>query len=128
MKTDTRIWTHKAPADYNWYWKKKINSLKENMQEWYEHGKYTLSKGVEYLITRSYNALIDRQERMQIADLVWSRMSQPKHRFFLWLGLQRRLLTKERLLKLQVYVKNINCCLCVDQVNETHQHLFMDCQ
>lgn len=69
------------------------------MYGWYEQGVYKLSRGGGYSITRSYIALLGGMQRLHIADLIWSSVAQSKHRFFLWLGAQRRLLTRERLVK-----------------------------
>ncbi|XP_019255152.1 PREDICTED: uncharacterized protein LOC109233742 [Nicotiana attenuata] len=67
-------------------------------------------------------------QRLHTADLIWSSVAQPKQRFFVWLGAQRRLLTKKMLVKLQIHVDNVECCLCDEQkTTETSQHLFVEC-
>nr|XP_016463101.1 PREDICTED: uncharacterized protein LOC107786164 [Nicotiana tabacum] len=126
MKTETNFWEHKPPMDCNWYWK-KLNSLKERMQEWYVQGRYVLTVNGEYSITRSYLDIIGSHSRMRIAELVWTAMAQPRHRFIMWLAIHGRLLTRERLLKLQIPVENMYCCLCDAQVMETNTHLFGEC-
>ncbi|XP_059285114.1 uncharacterized protein LOC132038465 [Lycium ferocissimum] len=43
------------------------------------------------------------------------------------LACQDRLLTKERLTKLNIHVDDQICCLCDGNRNETQRHLFADC-
>ncbi|KAK4737698.1 hypothetical protein R3W88_001395 [Solanum pinnatisectum] len=47
-----------------------------------------------------------------------------RHRFIVWLAYQNRLLTKERLQKLNMLIGDD---LCVDEQVETQQHLFVEC-
>ncbi|WMV36747.1 hypothetical protein MTR67_030132, partial [Solanum verrucosum] len=61
------------------------------------------------------------------AELVWTVVAQPKHRFILWLAEQRRLLTKERLANMHIRVEDGICCLCDGQQIETTMHLFVEC-
>ncbi|XP_070050321.1 uncharacterized protein [Nicotiana tomentosiformis] len=126
IKNDPNVWSHTAPQDFSWYWK-KLNSLKEKMQEWYVQGKYILTPKGDYSITSSYNALLGGQVKMENASLVWSKFAQPKHRFIAWLATKKRLLTKERLGQMRIIVIDMDCCLCDDQEIETSQHLFGNC-
>ncbi|XP_075091651.1 uncharacterized protein LOC142171846 [Nicotiana tabacum] len=123
IKNDPNVWSHTVPQDFSWYWK-KLNSLKEKMQEWYVQGKYILTPKGDYSITSSYNALLGGQVKMENASLVWSKFAQPKHRFIAWLATKKRLLTKERLGQMRIIVIDMDCCLCDDQEIETSQHLF----
>ncbi|WMV38625.1 hypothetical protein MTR67_032010, partial [Solanum verrucosum] len=92
MKNDTSIWTHITPIGCSWYWR-KINALKEHMQGWYNHRRYMLTQTGKYSITKSYQALMGTKPRWNIAELVWTSMAIPKHRFMTWLAVQGRLLT-----------------------------------
>lgn len=112
--------------DCSWYWK-KLNSLKERMQEWYVQGRYVLTVNGEYSITRNYLDITGSHSRMRITELVWTVMAQLRHRFIMWLAIHGRLLTRERLLKLQILVENVYCCLCDAHVMETNIHLFGEC-
>lgn len=105
MKTDANIWTDKAPHDCSWYWR-KLNSLKEDMKEWYDQGRYKLTSNGNYSITSSYHAIIGSQNRLANTELIWNAIAQPKHRFVTWLVVQGRLFTKERLQKLHVPVED----------------------
>ncbi|XP_049382966.1 uncharacterized protein LOC125847373 [Solanum stenotomum] len=108
--------------------KRKINALKEHMQGWYNHRRYMLTQTGKYSITKSYQALMDTKPRWNIAELVWTSMAIPKHRFITWLVVQGRLLTQERKLRLQIHVEDTACCLCEEKVMETNVHLFEDCK
>ena len=57
---------------------------------------------------------------------VWNILSIPKHKFISWLAVQERLQTTTILAKLGVSV-NDKCLIC-DEREETHYHLFFQCQ
>lgn len=103
MKSDINIWMHRPPNDCSWYWK-KLDSLKNDMINWYTNGRYILTYSGFYSITSSYNTLIGAHIRCRIDDLVWTAVAQPKHRFVLWLAVQGRLLTKARLIYLNISI------------------------
>ncbi|KAK4717695.1 hypothetical protein R3W88_016033 [Solanum pinnatisectum] len=127
IKTDASIWTHKVPTDCNWYWK-KLNGIKILMQGWYNQGRYLLTQSGNYSITRSYLALMGYRPKMRTAELIWTSMSLPKHRFMVWLAVQGRLLTQERKVRMNIPVEDVACCLCDEQVMETTVHLFEECK
>nr|XP_009803524.1 PREDICTED: uncharacterized protein LOC104248869 [Nicotiana sylvestris] len=72
-------------------------------------------------------ALMGVNGKMDIVTLIWNNITQPKHRFIVWLVVKYRLLTQERLAHLQIQVENANCCLCNSGIMETPQHLFGEC-
>nr|XP_016487754.1 PREDICTED: uncharacterized protein LOC107807825 [Nicotiana tabacum] len=51
--------------------------------------------------------------------------SVPKYQFILWLALQKRLSTTDRMAKWGIQVPR-NCELCIADAEETHAHLFFD--
>ncbi|XP_070007590.1 uncharacterized protein [Nicotiana sylvestris] len=126
MKTDHDIWAHTPPIDSSWYWR-KLNSTKELMKEWYSQGRYTLTSEGSYSITQSYLAILGQQQKMKIADLIWTAVAQPKHRFIGWLATLGRLLTKDRMIGMQLQVEDINCNLCNEDTLESQDHLFVKC-
>lgn len=83
MKTERNIWNYMPPTDCSWYWK-KLNSLIVTMVQWYHNNQCLLTTNGAYSVTRSYNALIETQTRLQEANLIWSNILQPKHRFFIF--------------------------------------------
>ncbi|KAH0704370.1 hypothetical protein KY285_018648 [Solanum tuberosum] len=122
LKEDS-LW---APLDSSWYWR-KLNSLKDRMRDWYEQGCYNLTAKGAYSISRSYMALAGDQMKCDVAELVWNRVSPPKHRFIMWLVVHQRFLTKGRLAHTNIFIEDMSCCLCDTHDVETSQHLFKDC-
>ncbi|KAH0710393.1 hypothetical protein KY290_012418 [Solanum tuberosum] len=98
------------------------------MQGWYSQGRYNLTSNGTYSITRSYLVIIGHRPQMRTADLVWTAMAIPKHRFMVWLAIQGRLLTQERKQKLHIQVDDTDCFLCEEKVMETNVHLFETCK
>nr|XP_033513248.1 uncharacterized protein LOC117277926 [Nicotiana tomentosiformis] len=96
------------------------------MEDWYNQGRYKLTSNIEYSITQSYLSLIVQYNKLEVATLVWTALAQPKNRFIMWLAVQRRLLTKERMLKLHIQLEDSSCYLCNCQVLETNEHLFKE--
>lgn len=72
MKIYTNIWSHEAPEDSNWYWS-KINASKEKIKDWYIQGKYNLTEGGTYSISRNYNVILEPQTMQEnvILQLGW---------------------------------------------------------
>lgn len=87
MKAKGDIWSHIPPQDCCWYWK-KLNSLKGQMQEWYQNGTYSLTAKGNYSVTSSYLAMLGTIIRMKEADLVWSSVMQPRQQMIVWLANQ----------------------------------------
>lgn len=126
MKSNQDIWTHSPPLDSSWYWR-KLNSVKEGMREWYSQGRYILNPAGEYSINHNYLAIIGRQQKLEVADLVWTAVAQPKHRFIGWLATLEKLLTKDRMIGMQIQVENVHCILCNEDALESQDHLFAKC-
>lgn len=97
------------------------------MQHWYKNGQCMLTQSGAYSVTQSYNAILGPQRRMEESDLIWSGVMQPKHIFIVWLANQNRLLTKDRLTRLNIPVNNLLCVLCTRDQPETPTHLFAEC-
>ncbi|KAK4730417.1 hypothetical protein R3W88_023405 [Solanum pinnatisectum] len=94
------------------------------MRNWYLQGMYNLTHYGQYSISANYNAMLGELNKLKIVDLIWTSIAQPRHRMIMWLAIQGRLLTKERMLRLNNPVDNEICCLCQNQVMETQLHLF----
>lgn len=81
----------------------------------------------EYSVTKSYDALQGRQERMKKVSLVWNSVMMPRHRFIVWLVYQERLLTKARFQKLNMLHGDNKCNICAGNKVETQMYLFVEC-
>lgn len=101
MRGEQNIWNHKPPSDCSWYWR-KLNSIKTYMIAWYNNGTYCLSPNGRYSVTSSYNAMLGDLHKLEAADLILNSITLPRHKIIIWLANQERLLTKERLAKLQI--------------------------
>lgn len=97
------------------------------MQGWYLQRQFLLTGNGNYSITRRYLALAGPHDSLDTAELVWNSVALPKHRFLMWLAVQNRILTKERLMKMNIQVEDNCCVLCQVQVLETSRHVFVDC-
>lgn len=52
---------------------------------------------------------------------------QPKHRFILWLAMQKKLLTKDRIIGMGIPCRDGACGLCELNSLEDVQHLLLQC-
>ncbi|KAK4726637.1 hypothetical protein R3W88_031554 [Solanum pinnatisectum] len=59
--------------------------------------------------------------------MIWNSLMLPRHRFIIWLANQEKLLTKERMIRLQMPIEDDKCCLCGESKLETQVHLFAEC-
>ncbi|XP_075091626.1 uncharacterized protein LOC142171820 [Nicotiana tabacum] len=126
MNNGVDFWNHIPQADSSWYWK-RLHKLKLCMVNWYRNGKYSLNANGKYSVMQGYLKLIGDTPKMDIVELVWNRSSLPKHRFILWLAVQGRLLTKERMLTMGLQCENTTCVLCNGAGMESAIHLFSNC-
>lgn len=127
MKTCRNIWDHCSPQDSSWYWK-KLNGLKEKMVNWYRRGIYRLTNNGIYSVSSSYIDILGPLTRLTEADLIWNSIMLPSQRVIMWVPYQNKLLTKERMMRLQFPdVGDTNCCLCALATIENQHHLFVDC-
>ncbi|XP_019223364.1 PREDICTED: uncharacterized protein LOC109205143 [Nicotiana attenuata] len=107
-------------------WGKKEGQKKVALVVW-DKGRYTLTPEGSYSITRSYLEIISRQQKLKVADLIWTAVAQPKHRFIGWLATLGMLLTKDRMIGMQLQVENISCNLCNEDTLESQDYLFVKC-
>lgn len=126
MKENQDIWEHIPPQDSSRYWR-KLNGLKKDMKEWYFQGVYVLTINGKYSTGAGYISLLGAQNKIRTVELIRNKISQPRHRFIIWLVVQGRLLTKDRLQRMNIPVDNTTCGLCDAQAVETQKHLFSEC-
>lgn len=112
-------WRYQPPQDSNWYWK-KICEVKERVKALRIQSE--ISRMSTYCVRRVYERLCGAEIKVGWAVFVWNRLSIPKHRFCMWLVMQGRLKTRDRLMAKGV-CGNDGCGLCM-QHQETHVHLF----
>uniref|UniRef100_A0A803PCI5 Reverse transcriptase zinc-binding domain-containing protein n=1 Tax=Cannabis sativa TaxID=3483 RepID=A0A803PCI5_CANSA len=115
-------WGYNAPAHNSWYWC-RIVKVKEEVKLIFTPDQFT---GSDFKIAHMYKMLNQEQRSFHVSKQVWRRLNVPKHNFLLWIVVQNRLKTKERLQKRQI-VADASCILCKNAVENT-LHLFFDCR
>lgn len=80
----------------------------------------------KFSIKQVYNDLQVKEESVSWNKLVWYSQNIPKHAFILWLAIQNKLVTQDKLKKWGTYDMMI-CNLCYEDM-DSHQHLFFDCK
>ncbi|CAI9115068.1 OLC1v1015902C1 [Oldenlandia corymbosa var. corymbosa] len=112
--------------------KEYINASRIVMSFWDElkpavqNGKWMVNGGREYTASRGYQWLRGQGEKFEAAPIIWSKFSVPKHSLISWLAWRGRLLTCDKLEKMQVAVDDPTCILC-NKTRETGLHLFFAC-
>ncbi|XP_074298874.1 uncharacterized protein LOC141629839 [Silene latifolia] len=119
-----RLWKDYEPSiSSSWAWKRICevkNKLKHHMfdEAWRGNDQ-------EYSVQLGYSWLAE-----EVADVPWytwirNRIMLPKHEVFIWLVARNRLLTQDRLMKMNIVQGN--CCFLCGAAEETIDHLFFLC-
>ncbi|XP_020260934.1 uncharacterized protein LOC109837204 [Asparagus officinalis] len=129
---ESNIWQVRVKSGDSWLWKQLLKArdkavnlvggtdmLIQSIRSCYNQSKIQLSELYKILSPINVNVSVPW------ADTVWESSNLPKHSFILWLAIQNRLLTKDRLLKRGVIQSN-HCSLC-EGGSESHKHLYFDC-
>ncbi|KAL2922251.1 FAD-dependent oxidoreductase domain-containing protein 2 [Bienertia sinuspersici] len=90
-----------------------------------------ISAGVDimeptYSIKKVYESLRPRANKIHWSKAIWCSIAVPKNQFMAWLAFRQRLLTKDRLKRMNL-VEDQRCCLCISE-DETLSHLLFDCE
>lgn len=75
--------------------------------------------------SKCYELLIGPVSIFPIYKQVWCSLALPRHRIVFWLGTQKKLQTKDRLIRRMQGLTD--CCLVCDKAVESHSHLFYEC-
>ncbi|XP_062109857.1 uncharacterized protein LOC133821725 [Humulus lupulus] len=114
-------WDYSATADSSWYWRQVVR-VKDLIKSFLSKNSFEQS---HFSIADLYNVLNHKQQTRFCYDAIWLRGIFPKHRFFMWPYLFRRLKTKDRLQKFGLGIDSL-CSIC-GLKEESHNHLFFDC-
>lgn len=96
---------------------REVFSTVGDVSQFVYNGKYSISKMYKYLK--------GEHEKVAWKRLICNNKASPKSVFILWLAIQNRLATKDRLLSWNIPVDG-TCCLCQQEL-ETTSHIFFDC-
>ncbi|XP_060200662.1 uncharacterized protein LOC132628929 [Lycium barbarum] len=84
------------------------------------------SVGGKFSIKQAYQASIPQYPKVQWKTLVLLKGPIPRQQFILWMAIQNRLATTDRLAHWGIQVDPI-CKLCTIGATENHRHLFFEC-
>ncbi|XP_021853707.1 uncharacterized protein [Spinacia oleracea] len=134
---DVQIWNTAFMGKYVWalvkkqdnVWIRWINSVYLKDGDWWEYqaGSFAKFENMpQYSVKQVYEKLVGNKPRVHWDKMVWNRLNVPKHRFICWLAVRSRLQTTDNLAKIGIS-QSAKCLICgLD--DETHQHLFFQCQ
>ncbi|XP_021836449.2 uncharacterized protein [Spinacia oleracea] len=116
------FWTMPIPNGLSWSLK-KIWQQRETLSSSGDLQKFVTAG--KFKIQRMYNHLRHQGESVGWKRIFCNSHASPKSVFIVWLALQDRLATKERLRRWNVIADSV-CCLC-HSTDESRDHLFFDC-
>ncbi|CAI9108452.1 OLC1v1008041C1 [Oldenlandia corymbosa var. corymbosa] len=99
----------------------------DRMKDVLVQGKWIGISSGAYTTKSGYMWLRGEGMRMQEAGMIWNKYNIRKHSFILWLVMRGRLLTSDRLQKLNIISQPVLCVLCSAK-EESLDHLFLQCQ
>ncbi|XP_021996206.1 uncharacterized protein LOC110893404 [Helianthus annuus] len=91
---------------------------------------FTLVMEVEHSSSQVWHSIRRRAEEVDWVKFVWFPQCIPKHAFFMWLVMRRKLLTQDKILQWDFARRkkmNMMCCLLCYANVDSHDHLFFDC-
>ncbi|KAJ6353056.1 hypothetical protein OIU76_002137 [Salix suchowensis] len=97
----------------------KPDPHKEDQIIWSQHGTGKFSIATAWELIRHHSPAQDTHL------LIWQKEHIPRHAFILWLAVQGRLRTRDRISTITA-IPSLLCALC-NQEPETHDHLFFRC-
>ncbi|XP_074317916.1 uncharacterized protein LOC141654534 [Silene latifolia] len=114
---------YKAPIDCSWSWK-KIVQVKDKFKAGYLNNVWN-SNALRYSIASGYQWLRTPNPKVPWSFICWNSLNVPRTSFIYWASLHKRLLIRDRLIKMGI-CQDTSCCLC-ENAPETHEHLFQGC-
>lgn len=79
-------------------------------------------------MTCSYVAMLGPLTKWKEAGLIWSSILLPRQRIIIWIAYQNRLLTKEKIQRINILVDSEEYYLCDERIKEMSKHLFAGCK
>ncbi|XP_021852418.2 uncharacterized protein [Spinacia oleracea] len=116
-------WEYQPGSSASWYWKQVCNT-KEKLKQFFTLAEF--ENMPQYSVKQVYEKLVGNKPRVHWDKMVWNRPNVPKHRFICWLAVPSKLQTTEKLAK--IGISQPASCLICGLGDETHQHLFFQCQ
>lgn len=120
------LWSYQVQPDVCWHWR-KLMKVRDMFASSPLFATDQLNAGAVYTISKGYHWLLGPAPSFPLARAIWSRVVVPKHGFNLWLVVQNRLLTRDRLEGWRMIIPDSSCPLCETRA-ETNAHLFFACE
>ncbi|XP_062085935.1 uncharacterized protein LOC133792042 [Humulus lupulus] len=114
-------WSYQSPNQGSWHWRKLV-AVKERVKSITDMQQFA---GARYQISRGYTMLCPVQNKIKWSQEVWGRLNLPRHSLVLWIAVQNRLRTREKLQKYNIIAES-HCLFCRLHT-ETEEHLFFSC-
>ncbi|XP_010541748.1 PREDICTED: uncharacterized protein LOC104815125 [Tarenaya hassleriana] len=95
----------------------------EDIYEWKSAENVYTQK---FLASSTWKLLREVSPQVDWAKLVWFKQAIPRYSFVLWMVMQGRMPTRDRLLRWNI-IQNSTCVLCNEE-EESHDHLFFQCR
>lgn len=113
----------RIPKTCTWYSKKlfALRDLINGPQGWTN----LMDIRGDFAIHKCYKMLIGHHDKPSWRHLLYCNIASPRAKFIMWLAMQGRLYTMDRVCKWQSDADS-RCCLCNGNV-ENVQHLFFEC-
>ncbi|XP_074289394.1 uncharacterized protein LOC141614547 [Silene latifolia] len=94
--------------------------------EAYQQNQWSNQEGQRYTITKGYEHIRRKGEKVKWHKMVWNKWSIPKHGFITWIYHHNNMNTKDKLCKLGISSED-TCYMCALRT-ETIEHVFFDCE
>ncbi|XP_020254288.1 uncharacterized protein LOC109831370 [Asparagus officinalis] len=125
------IWQVEVRNGDSWMWKQllKVRDKMLNLYGGAENLKLLINScynAPKVHLSSLYKCLCPITTRVQWHSTVWENLNYPKHSFVLWLAVQNRLLTQDKLIRRGIIQVN-SCSLCAGAETESRDHLFFKC-
>ncbi|KAJ0725657.1 putative RNA-directed DNA polymerase [Helianthus annuus] len=92
--------------------------------------KSSSGKELDYCASSVWNDIRTAQDEVPWSDMVWFPQSIPRHSFFMWLLVNKKLKTQDimaRWFSLGNMNFNLMCCSLCTSGPDSHEHLFFEC-
>ncbi|XP_060170497.1 uncharacterized protein LOC132601434 [Lycium barbarum] len=117
-----------TPKQASWVVRKIFDARKwwADGVDWLGHLDNAVSAG-KFSIQTIYKSLTPQFPKVSGKKLILAPGMIPRHQFILWLTMHKRLSTVDRIRKWGIHA-DPDCVLCSTNAEETHDHLFFECQ
>lgn len=116
------MWECGVSANATCHWKKLLK-IRDLLAPVVQNGVWMHSGDGIYTPKCGYLWLLGDLPVFPLAKVIWNRYNTPKNGFLMWLAVQGKLLTRDRLDKWGMMVEDDKCVVC-GRAKETKDHLF----